>query len=78
MEPDDDVWDSFDGGGRYEGGGRLAFPTRKNIIPPLPHHLYIRVTVARLSSDGTYIKGDGLFSFFYHFFEKKILLHRPL
>ena len=29
MEPDDDVWDSFDGGGRYEGGGRLAFPTRR-------------------------------------------------
>jgi hypothetical protein len=21
MEPDDDVWDSFDGGERYEGGG---------------------------------------------------------
>jgi hypothetical protein len=64
-------------GGDMRVGG-LAFPTRKNIIPPLPHHLYIRVTVALLSSDGTYIKGDGLFSFFYHFFEKKILLHRPL
>ena len=60
MEPDD-VWDSLTVGSRW-GGGELAFPHVENIIPPLPH-LYIYVTVARLSSDGTRIKVMFFFSF---------------